>query len=165
MMESDLVNITRQPNGTYTWSCPIDAEYYRKSIRPGLYVCIGMAVVLLIIGGVIAYREDDLEIFWIIAGSAGVFLLITFAVFGLAFSAKDLHERYLMTEDFVRSGSGRSSVVFTFSKARTLALGGNFIELHGKVRRMRVYVPERDFDFVRGYVRRRVPMECEISYV
>ena len=47
-MSTYPIKIAQQPNGVYTWSCPIEAEYYRSSIRPGLYACIGIAVFLLI---------------------------------------------------------------------------------------------------------------------
>ena len=165
MIRSYPENVTRQPNGAYTWRCPIEVEFYRKSISPGLYVCVAMALILLITGGVIAYMEDDLVVFLILAGCAAVFLLIALVAFGVAFSAKNPHERYLMTEGFIRAGTGRSAVLFAFRKARILAIGRKYIELHGKIQRIRVYIPEKDYDFVRGYVRSRVPMECEIKYV
>ena len=47
--------IKQQPNGTYTWSCPIEVEYHRSSMRPGIYACIGIAVFILIFGGILAY--------------------------------------------------------------------------------------------------------------
>ena len=82
----------QQPNGTYTWSAPIEPEYHRSSIRPGLYACVGIAVFLLIFGGVLAYQYHDIKDFFIVAGCAAVFLIISFLVFGLAFSATDPHE-------------------------------------------------------------------------
>lgn len=119
------VKISQQPDGTYTWTCPIEAEYYRNSMRPGLYACIGIAVFLLIFGGVMSYSDRDLKSFLIVAGCAGVFLLITFAVFGLAFSAKDPQESYEMREECVKSGYGKSSVWFEFRKVKTIVLGKN----------------------------------------
>ena len=112
MIRSYPENVTRQPNGAYTWRCPIEVEFYRKSISPGLYVCIAMALILLITGGAIAYHEDELEIFLILAGCAAVFLLIALVAFGVALSAKNPHERYLMTEGFIRAGTGRAAVVY-----------------------------------------------------
>ena len=163
-MSACPIKITQQPNGVYTWSCPIDAEYHRNSIRPGLYACIGIAVFLLAFGGVLSYSYHDLKSFFIVTGSAAVFLLISFLVFGLAFSATDPRESYEMTEGFVKSGYGKSSVYFDFKKVKALVLGEKYIELWGKTKRMRIYVPEEDYDFVRGYIQGRVPMECEIRY-
>ena len=158
------LKIKRQPNGTYSWSCSIEAKYHRDSIRPGLYACIGIAVFLLIFGGILAYRYQDIEGFFIVAGCAAVFLLISFLIFGLAFSATDPHESYEMTEDFVKSGYGKSSVYFDYKKVLAVVLSAKYIELQGKTRRMRIYVPEEDYNFVRGYIQSRVPMECEIKY-
>ena len=137
-------------------------EYHRNSIRPGLYACIGIAVFLLAYGGVLSFASHDLKSFFIVAGCAAVFLLITILVFALALSAKDPHESYEMTEDFVKSGYGKSSVYFDFKKVKSIVLGGTYIELCGKTKHMRIYVPEEDYNFVRGFIQCRVPMECEI---
>ena len=59
------VKIKQEPNGLYTWSCSIDAVYYKDSIRPGLYACIGIAVFLLLLGGILAFPSHDLESFLI----------------------------------------------------------------------------------------------------
>lgn len=161
-MSTYPIKITQQPNGVYTWSCPIEAEYHRSSIRPGLYACIGTAVFLLLFGGVLSYQYNDVKSFFLVAGCAAVFLLISLLIFGLALSATDPHESYELTEGFVKSGYGRSSVYFDFKKVRVMVLSGKYIELHGKTKRMRIYVPEEDFCFVRDYIQGRVPMECEI---
>ena len=136
-MSTCPLKIKQQPNGVFTWSCPIEVEYHRNSMRPGLYACIGIAV----------------------------FLLISFLIFGLAFSATDPHESYEMGEDFVKSGYGRSSVYFDLKKVKTIVLGGKYIELWGKTKHMRIYIPEEDFDFVKGYIQGRVPMECVIRFM
>ena len=102
--------------------------------------------------------------FFNVVGCAAVFLLISFLIFGLALSATDPHESYELTEDFVKSGYGRSSVYFDFKKVRVMVLSAKYIELHGKTKRMRIYVPEEDYDFVRGHIQSRVPMESEIRY-
>ena len=163
-MSTYPIKIAQQPNGVYTWSCPIEAEYYRSSIRPGLYACIGIAVFLLIFGGVLSYQYNDVKSFFIVAGCAAVFLLISFLIFGLALSATDPHESYELTEDFVKSGYGKSSVYFDFKKVRVMVLSAKYIELHGKTKRMRIYVPEEDYNFVRSYIQSRVPMESEVRY-
>ena len=69
-----------------------------------------------------------------------------------------------MGEDFVKSGYGKSSVWFYFRKVKTIVLGKKYLELQGKTKRMRIYVPEEDYDFVRGFIQGRVPMECDVRY-
>ena len=158
------VKISQQQDGAYQWSCPIEVEYHRKSMLPGLYACIGIAFFLLIYGGVLSYSYHDLKSFLIVAGCTAVFLLISFLVFGLAFSATEPHESYEMREEYVKSGYGKSSVYFTFKKAKVIVLGGKYIELHGKMKHMRIYIPEEDYDFVRWFIQARIPTECEIRY-
>ena len=159
------VKIKQEPNGLYTWSCSIDAVYYKDSIRPGLYACIGIAVFLLLFGGVMSFPSHDLKSFLVVAGSTAVFLLISFLVFGLAFSANDPHESYRMGDTYVMSGYGKSSVYMDYKKVKTMVLGEKYIELHGRIKRIRIYIPEEDCVFVREFIQGRLPMECEIRYV
>ena len=159
------VIIRQQPDGVYTWSCSIEAEYHRDSIRPGFYACIGIAVFLLLFGAFFTDPYDDWKSFLIVATCVVVFLVITFLVFGLAFSATDPRESYQMTETYVKTGAGRSSAYFQFKKARTVIVSRKYMELQGKMKRMRVYIPEEDIPFVRRYIKSRLPVECEIRHV
>ncbi len=53
------IKISRKKDGTYVWSCPIEAKYHRDSIRPGLYACIGIAAFLLLFGGFLSYNYSE----------------------------------------------------------------------------------------------------------
>ena len=68
--------IKKEPNGSYSWFCSIDPDYYRKSIRPGFIACIFIAVFLLLFGAVLAWQYHNWEYFLIVAGCTGVFMLI-----------------------------------------------------------------------------------------
>ncbi len=163
-MSANSETITKQPNGSYTWSCPIEKDYYNKGMGIGLKACIGIAVFLLLFGGAISWQYRDFQSFLIVAGCAAVYLLITFAAFGLAFSVKDPWECYEMTETYVKSGSGKSSVYFDYEKARIAVFARKYIELHGKIQKIRVYVPEKDFSFVKGYIQSRISGDCDMRY-
>ena len=165
MSEDNLVKITKEPDGSFKWSCSIEVEYYRRSMGPGFKACLGIAAFLLLFGGFLAYRYQDWTNFLIVAGCTAVFLLITFLAFGLTLPAKDPQESYRMGETYVMSGYGRSSVHLEYKKVKTMVLGGKYIELHGKTKRMRIYLPEEDCVFVREFIQQRLPMECEIRYV
>ncbi len=155
---------TRQ-NNTYYWFCSIEPEYYRSKLRPGLYACGGIAVFILVFGGVMAYMFDDVTSFFIVAACAVVYMLITALVFGLAMSAKDPRESYEMTDTNIKTGSGRSSEYFDFKKIRQITFTRKYIEIKGKVRRMRIYTPtEEELDFVRGYIMNRLPGDVEMKY-
>ena len=162
IMADKPVTLTKDLDGSYTWSCAIEADYHRDSIRPGFYACIGIAVFLLVFGGILSWKYHDWTVFWIVAACAGVFMLLTVLLFGLAFSAENPQERFAMTETYVKTGSGRSSVYFNYKKAQTVILTGRYIELQGKTGRMRVYAPEEDFDFVRSYIQSHLPACCDI---
>ena len=69
-----------------------------------------------------------------------------------------------MNEIFVKTGSGKSSVYFDFTKAKTVIFTRKYIELQGKVKKMRVYMREEDSDFVRRHIMNRLGGDCEIRY-
>ena len=156
--------ITEQPDGSYTWSCSIEVEYHRKSMGTGFKACIGIAVFLLLFGAYFVWQHQDWETFWIVAGCTAVFLLITMLVFGLTLLATDPQEIYQMTDEYVKTGSGRSSAYFRFRKTKTAVFTRRYIELQGKVTKMRIYIPAEDLDYVKDFIRVRLPDDCDIRY-
>ena len=157
------MTIKEHPNHTYTWTCTIDAAYHRDSIRPGFYACIGTAIFLVIFGGILSYQYADWKSFWIVAACAGGFMLISWLVFRLAFSAEAPQESYVLTDTYVRIGDGRSSVFYDFKKIRDVSFHENYIELWEKVRHARIYVGTgEDMEFVKKYITERVKGGFEI---
>ena len=152
--------VKRLPDGAYTWSCPVEAEYFRDTVRPGLYASIAAAAGLLIFGALLALPKNDMSVFLAVAGVAAVFLLLTGIFFGLFFSAKNPHEEYLLTDTYVRTGRGRTSVFFQFSKARRAIFTAKYIELQGKRAKMRVYVPDEDYPLVKDFMTKHLPPTC-----
>ena len=160
------MSMKKQQNGSYVWISSIDPEYHRNSIRPGIYICIGIAAFLLLFGGVLSWQYKDLKSFLIVAACTGVFILIFMLAFGLAFSAKDPQERYELTEVYVKIGSGKYSVYYDFEKLRQVTFHRNYIELRGRIRRARVYTStEEDMDVVKRYIMNRLTGNTEIRYL
>ena len=140
-------------------------DYYRKGMGMGVKACLGIAAFVLVFGGILAIQYDDWTSFLIVAGSDAVFLLITFVAFKFAFLPKDPKENYEMSDIFVKSGYGKSSVYFDFDKAKVAIFTPKYIELQGRIKKIRVYVPEEDYSFVKGYIMSRLTGDCEIRYV
>ena len=159
------VIITKQPDGSYTWSCSIEVDYFRRNMGLGFKACIGNAVFMLLYGAWLSFPHKDWTTMLIVAGCVGVFLLITFLVFGLTLLASDPQEGYMMTDTYVKSGSGKSSVYFDYSKARTAVFTRKYIELQGRVKKIRVYFPEEDRDFVKSFIMSRLPWDCQKRYI
>ena len=164
-MSDNFAKITRDSKGFYTWRCSMDVGYYRQGMGAGIYACLGIAAFILVFGGIMAIKFDDWTNFLIVAGSDAVFLLITFVVFKFAFLPKDPKESYEMSDIFVKSGYGKSSVYFDFDKAKVAIFTPKYIELQGRIKKIRVYVPEEDYSFVKGYIMSRLTGDCEIRYV
>ena len=142
----------------------MDVGYYRQGMGVGINACLGIAAFILFFGGIMAIKFDDWTNFLIVAGSDAVFLLITFVVFRLALSAKDPQESYEMSDVYVKSGYGKSSVYFDYDKARVAIFTPRYIELQSGIKKIRVFVPEEDYSFVKGYIMSRLSGECEIKY-
>ena len=164
VMSEDLSKITKNSYGMYTWSCSMDVGYYRKGMWMGIKACLGIAAFILVFGVIMAVQYKDWTNFLIMAGSDAVFLLITFVVFKLALSAEDPDESYEMSDIYVKSGYGRSSVYFDFDKAKAAVFTPKYIELQNGIKKLRVFVPEEDYDFVKRYIMNRLTGECEIRY-
>ena len=74
----------------------------------------------------------------------GVILVIGLPLLFLWNSAPDPHEQYLMTDEYVKSGYGKSSIFSEFKKTRELLITPKYIELTGPRSSNRIYVPEED---------------------
>ena len=142
----------------------MDVDYYREGMGAGIMACLGIAVFILVFGGIMTIKFNDWTNFLIVAGSDAVFLLITFVVFKLALSAKDPQESYEMSDVYIKSGYGKSSVYFDYDKARVAIFTPRYIELQSGIKKIRVFVPEEDYSFVKGYIMSRMTGECEIRY-
>ena len=143
----------------------MDVDYYREGMGAGIMACLGIAVFILVFGGIMTIKFNDWTNFLIVAGSDAVFLLITFVVFKLALSAKDPQERYEMSDVYIKSGYGKSSVYFDYDKARVAIFTPRYIELQSGIKKIRVFVPEEDYSFVKGFIMSRLTGECEIRYL
>ena len=143
----------------------MDVDYYREGMGAGIMACLGIAVFILVFGGIMTIKFNDWTNFLIVAGSDAVFLLITFVVFKLALSAKDPQESYEMSDVYIKSGYGKSSVYFDYDKARVAIFTPRYIELQSGIKKIRVFVPEEDYSFVKGFIMSRLTGECEIRYL
>ena len=152
-MSDNFAKITRNSNGFYTWRCSMDVDYYREGMGVGINACLGIAAFILVFGGIMAIKFDDWTNFLIVAGS------------DLALSAKDPQESYEMSDVYVKSGYGKSSVYFDFDKARVAIFTPKYIELQRGIKKIRVFVPAEDYSFVKGFIMSRLTGECEIRYL
>ena len=150
-----------QEDGVYRWSCRIDKKYEQRIYRITMIACSIIAVFVLALGVILSLMSGSIGEFGIVAGCVAAFLAITVLVcWFMDRVSSDPHEIYEMNEEYVLTGSGRSREYFAFKKAKKLLVTEKYIELKGDVRSMRLYVPQDDMEFVRGYVMNRVPPEA-----
>ena len=118
----------------------------------------------LIIFFFVSRGTDVRNDWWIPLLVIGVILVIGLPLLFLWNSAPDPHEQYLMTEDYVKSGYGKSSIFSEFKKTRELLITPKYLELTGPRSSNRIYVPEEDMDFVRNFIAERMPEGVNIRY-
>ena len=158
-----------QEDGAYRWRTETEMEFEISNLKMGFIACLVIAVCLLGTGLIIGIMQRDMETMWIILGCDGVFLLICLAVFGPIYlsqkhSSIQPKEIYELKDDYVIVGSGRSTIFFSLKKAKAVRVTARYIELIGKVKKTRVYVPEQDMSFVRSYILERIPGDAEIRF-
>ena len=154
--QSDEVTdrVTLQPNGFYSWYGRMDNAYYRNQQYNGLKLFIGILLVILVILGALTQSG---EFMLLVAGIFGFVVLLTLGLIHLTVHGEGVtRELYTMCDEWVRAGSGKASSFFTFSKARQVLFMPRYIELHGRVKTLRVYVPAEDMPFVSDYIRSRL---------
>ncbi len=156
--------VTRNTNGTYSWSCRIDRDYHRKDVFKGLAgIMIIIAVILLIHAFAPSLPGQEKEL-WVVLIPIGVILLIALPLLFLQYNASDPHEQYAMNEEYIKSGYGKSSVYTNFHKVKSITITPKYMELYDGTRRNRIYVPEEDMDLVREFTLERVPQSAVIHH-
>ena len=157
--------ITRQEDGSFRWRCAIEKEYEQRTYKITMIICSAIAAFILVFGGFLAVMYDDLTSFAIVAGCVTVFLLISLLTcWVLNKLPGTMREIYHMTDEYIETGSGKTRALFSFKRTRKVIVTRKYVELRGRFGGPRVYAPEEDMSFVRGYILSRVPGEAQIRY-
>lgn len=155
--------LTRLPIGTFIWTCPIDRSYYRRVFRFTALSCGSLAAFVLLYFGFLSFLFDDWKSMGIVGAIVGVFILITVAVCGLLdHLVPDPQESYEMTEEYIKIASGRSWMNYEFRRVQVLILTRGYMELRGKMPKLRVYTLEEDRELIEDFIKSHVPEDCEI---
>ncbi|MDO5132106.1 MAG: hypothetical protein Q4D81_03865 [Eubacteriales bacterium] len=162
--------VTRQKDGTYQWYCEIEVDYYRnRSIYPAIWICGGIALFVLLYGLILSLQFDGGKSMMVVLLCTAVFIAISAVVirlygWGTGKTPFEPREMYILTDDFVKSGSGKSAEYIDFKRVREMVIKADYLELIEKHRRKRIYVPAEDMPFVRTFIMGRVPGDAEIRY-
>lgn len=157
--------VTLRENGTYIWSAELDMESEKKNYRMGGKICLITALVMLLVGALVAILSHTWQVLLYFAGFTLITVLITFGVVSGQESMGQLRCTYRMMDELIATGKGRRTALFEFKKAKVMIIGKRYVELQGRFGAFRAYIPEEDFNFVKSYIQSRVPMECEIRYM
>ena len=153
--------VTLQPDGFYSWYGKMDNAYYRNQQYNGLKLFI---VILLFVMLILFVLLQSLEFILIVGAVFAFVILLTLVIILLTVHGDGVtREIYTMCDEWVRAGSGKSSSFFTFSKARQVIFMPRYVELHGRIKTLRIYVPKEDMPFVRDHIRSRLLPGTEVT--
>jgi hypothetical protein len=156
------MRVTKQPNGSYVWNCPIDPEYHRQTMRSGWRACLIVGAVVLGFGVLTALMNRTPTTLWVALLVDAIFIGMSGFMIRQSMKAKDPLECYVMSEASLQIGYGRSAVPTPYKKVEEFRIASGYMELcYGKKVR-RFYVPEEDREFVRDYIRSRLPASALI---
>lgn len=157
--------ITLRPDGnSYCWSCEIDKEYERRAYRITMIFCGSLAAFLLVYGLVLSLMFHNLKSFGIVLLCVGGFLLISFGICLFLDSLPgQLRENYIMTQEYIQSGSGRSRSLIEYKKIKNLRLTPKYIGVIKFRIEVRFYVPPEDRDFIWNFILNRAT-NAEVKY-
>lgn len=65
-----------------------------------------------------------------------------------------------MTDEYIKSGYGKSAIYTNFKETDKFVRTTKFIELTDKHKTNRIYVPADDMEFVCKYIRERLPQQA-----
>ena len=157
--------VTQQEDGAYRWRSTVEKEYEQRSYTMTKYICVGIAAFMLLFGGLLGLQYGAMEAFLPVVFSVVVFLIISFGICWIMEKAPGPYsEIYELTDTYVKTGSGRTSAYFHFSKAKEVIVSPKFIELKGTFGGPRVYASEEDMPFVKGWIMSRIPGTATIHY-
>ena len=149
--------VTKQPNGSYVWTCAIDPAFHHQNTQAGWRACLITGAVVLGFGLITALLNRSLTTLWVALLIDVIFLGMSGFLFRLSAKAEDPQECYVMSETSLQIGYGRSAVPTPYRKVEEFRIAPGYMELcYGKKVR-RFYVPEEDREFVRDYIRKRLP--------
>ena len=157
--------VTQQEDGSYRWRCLTEAEYERKHIWTAMKACVIIAVIMLAVSAYMGIYLESLQEAGIVVICVAVFLGIAFAVCLISDRlTTEPWEIYELTETYIKTGTGKTSVYFNFSRARKVIVKPNCLELKGLFGGPRVYAPPEDMSFVRSFILGKVPDSADISF-
>lgn len=153
-------SVTQNRDGIFQWSCRIDKEFHRQSVWKGLLACMLLVVFVLLLFLLMPSTPGQEKTIWPALIPIVTVLVIALPLIFLQYNASDPHEQYIMTDEYIKSGYGKSAIYTNFKETDKFVRTTKFIELTDKHKTNRIYVPADDMEFVCKYIRERLPQQA-----
>ncbi len=154
--------VVRQEDGSYRWICEMDEEYQRENNERAVKIFWLIAAGMVGIGVILAVAMNAWMALWILVATAAFFMGITLIVTRIVTKLPGSRtERYEIREDGVKTGYGKYSVYLSWDNLTRVRWEDRYVELKGKLRTIRIYVPGGDMPAVREAILRWMPSGTE----
>ncbi|MBQ8094096.1 MAG: hypothetical protein IJ242_11050 [Clostridia bacterium] len=150
------------PDGSYTWECRIPTTYHRHNTWIGFAAVLAIVLVILLLYILVPSLPGQAKSIWLCIIPIGIILIIALPLLYLQSTAKEPHEQYLLTEEFVKSGYGKAAIFTRFEKTKYAEFSAEFIELYDGTFRNRIYAPAEELPFIQDYITKRLPETTQI---
>ncbi len=159
-MEKDDMQL---PDGTRSWTCEVDEAYEKYTYANVIKISFGISIFL--ITAVVLASPDQLPAMLLVCVTA----MLLAAGIGRWKLKSSVHIRmhYEMTDKYVHIGTGKGSTYLNFRDVEKMETEGNRITLHTSILKVihmkaMVYVPEKYFEEIKGYITERVRKEMKL---
>ena len=134
-------------NGVLRWKCEADEDMNRFDSSRSVPFILPL--------GFLLFRDEKFPIMLL---SCGITVLIVI-VCSLCLLNRKKHEAvsYTLTEDDIRLQEGTEMIFVSFRRVRYMEVReNNRIILHTRFSQIPVYIPQEDFDVIRGLIEKRI---------
>ena len=141
--------VTMGQDGRYRWKCPIDKEYERMQYRFTFKVMAVVSAAMVAFG---AFLDMEFLLTVVLIETVGLMAVIALVIFIVSRVSGQPVQRYRMTDEYVEIVNAKASVFHRFDRIKEIVVNPRYLELHGRIRVSRIYIPQEDYPFVKGYI-------------
>ena len=162
---ADKNRVMMTGNGSYQWSCPVEREYARAQYRSVIIITI-IVVSLVSAAGLAfgAFLSITFMLTFLLPVFGAIIAVIIIILLIVGRNSRNKVQRYEMNDRYVGLMNVKNPVLYYYDRIQEIVVNQDYLELHGKIRTSRVYIPHEDFTFVRDYILQHTLGRAQVRY-
>lgn len=162
---TDSYRVKITGDGSYQWSCPVEREYERKQYKSAIITTI-IVISLVCAAALIFGASLDITfmLIYLLPVFGGMMVLIIIIMLVMGRASGNTIQRYEMNDRYIGLLNVKASVFHYYDRIQEIVVNPKYLEIHGKIRKSRVYIPQEDFPFVRDYILQHTLGRAQVRY-